>query len=316
MPLSDQQIERLNVSIPMPQMDFTDWLEYKYDKLIVDDYDYFQAKQNYVSWLDQATNLFFIGLNPRWNMFKFLPDNLNIMFSAAGFWNGYNWRKTKFPKKSGLKWLDCGGFTLLNQYGNYPFSVVNLANLIAQLKPHYYATMDYPCEPEISRSLGLKSNWDRIKATVENAIRLIEYENQLPGQVVPVIQGYTLEEYQFSIDCHQQAGTIREYMAIGSMCRRIKTQGLNELIIGIYESARQAGVKRLHYFGLKLSPNLDHLRKYIWSSDSAVAMYTYDPEIRKQHGGRLWPRGQTEKKVVFMDFLKRLDNLGLQYQLG
>lgn len=32
-------------------------------------------------------SLFYIGLNPRWQMYRFLPDGLNMMFSAAGFWD-------------------------------------------------------------------------------------------------------------------------------------------------------------------------------------------------------------------------------------
>ena len=139
-------------------IDFTDWIEYEYSQEIKNDYDYFLAKKDYVDYINQSHNVFYIGLNPRWQMYKFLPPGINIMFSAAGFWDGYTWRKTKFPKKSGLKFLDCGGFTMLNRFGDYPFSIVNYANLIARLKPDFYVPMDYPCEPEISRSLGLMSN--------------------------------------------------------------------------------------------------------------------------------------------------------------
>jgi len=237
------------------------------------------------------------------------------MFSAGGFWNGTGWRRKRFPQHSGKRWLDSGGYTMLNKYGEYPFSVVNYANLVAYLHPHYYATMDYPCEPDISRSLGLMSNDERIQATTKNALALAEYESQLPGAMVPVIQGFTLEEYQYSIQLHQQAGTIRPYMAVGSMCRRISTPELNRLIPGIYYAARQAGAERLHWFGLKLSPDLIPLGRYIWSRDSAVALDDYNGELRRQRGGRRWPRGQYEKRAAFNAFLNRLDSLGMRYRL-
>ena len=157
------------------------------------------------------------------------------------------------------------------------------------------------------------SNRERIRATVENALRLAEWESQLPGRLVPVIQGYELEEYEYCIRLYRQAGMIREYMAVGSMCRRISTEEIRRLIPGIYRAARQAGCERLHFFGLKLSPDLIPLGKYIWSRDSAVALDAYDAELRKRRGGRRWPRGQAEKRTALSAFLRRLDDLGLRY---
>jgi hypothetical protein len=202
---------------------------------------------------------------------------------------------------------------MLNQYGDYPFSAVNYANLIARLKPDYYATMDYPCEPEISRNLGLMTNLERIKATVQNATELAEWESQLQGQMVPVIQGYTLDEYLYCLDLYNQAGLIRDYMAVGSMCRRISDEELGQLIPGIYYAAKRMGCTKLHFFGLKLSPALEAYDEMIYSRDSAVAMDSYDNEVRAKRGGRRFPRGQAEKQENFEVFLNRLDGLGLNY---
>lgn len=258
-------------------------------------------------------SIFFIGLNPRWQNYKWLPDKLNVMYSAAGFWNNGSWRRRKYLPKSGIRWLDSGGFTLLNLYGKYPFSIIAFMNLVAFLNPHYYASMDYPCEPDISRQLDLMSNAERIKATVANAIAMTEWESHVRGKLVPVIQGYTLDEYRQCIDLYHKLGTIREYMAVGSMCRRISNAELHNLIPGITDHARQASVKRLHFFGLKLSESLRDLSEFIWSRDSAVALDDYDPELRKLRGGRRWPVGQDEKKQAFHIFLNRLDRLGLNF---
>lgn len=296
-------------------MDFTDWLEYGYQEQIETDYDYFLARQEFLA--EFWPSIFYVGLNPRWQMYKFLPDGVNVMFSAAGFWDNdrREWRrKHKFHKKFGLTFLDCGGFTLLNQYVDYPFSTINLANLIARLNPDFYVPMDYSCEPEISRNLGLMSNRQRIEGTVKNAVKLADWESHLRGEMVPVIQGYSLDEYRYCLDLYDQAGLIRDYMAVGSMCRRISSKELNNLIPGIYYEAQKLGCSKLHFFGLKLSPDLEIYDEMIFSRDSAVAMDSYNNEVRAKRGGRRYPRGQKEKQENFKSFLNRLDRLGLNYR--
>lgn len=222
-------------------------------------------------------------------------------------------RTHKFDRRHGLRWLDSGGFTMLNKYGDYPFAADEYMNLVARLRPHYYASMDYPCEPEISRRLGLQTNFERIIKTIENTRRLSEWDNHVYSELVPVIQGYSLDEYKFCIDQYHQAGLIREYMAVGSMCRRISSDELHRLIPGIYEHAISASVKRLHFFGLKLDKNLDDLSDLIWSRDSAVALDAYDSDLRASRDGRRWPRGQEEKQAAFISFLGRLDGFIWRY---
>lgn len=201
----------------------------------------------------------------------------------------------------------------MNKYGDYPFSVEQYAHLIAWLRPDFYASMDYPCEPEISRSLSLISNEDRIKKTLHNANELSKYEKHFSGKLVPVIQGYELKEYLNCIDLYKECGMIQEYMAVGSMCRRISSNELHELIQGIYQRAKYYGCNKLHFFGLKLSPDLSDLKDYIYSRDSAVALDAYDKGLRERMNGRRWPRGQEEKKESFFSFLGRIEKMGLNY---
>lgn len=249
-------------------------------------------------------------------MYKFLPDSLNVMFSAAGFWDADigEWRKgKKFKKSFGLTFLDCGGFTLLNNYGDYPFSVINYANLVARLRPNYYATMDYPCEPEISRELELTSNQERIRATVKNAVALAEWEDHLPGRMVPVIQGYDLDEYIYCLDQYDQAGLIRPYMAVGSMCRRISDTQLAELIPGIYYAARSRGCDNLHFFGLKMTESITTYNDMIYSRDSAAVLASYHGHIRRQRNWRRFPKSKKEKEDQFMAFLDKCQKMDLNY---
>lgn len=259
---------------------------------------------------------FFVGLNPRWQMYRFLPDGINVMFSAAGFWNGHSWRKARYPKNAGLKFLDPGGFTLLSKNDDYPFTIANFLNLVVALKPNYYATPDYPCEPGIARGM-LRTNAERIGATVKNAVTIAglhEMTNYRAGSFVPVIQGYTLDEYKYCIELYADAGLLEPYMAVGSMCRRLSSVELHNLIPGITEYARQGNVESLHWFGLKLSPDLLDLREFIYSQDSAVALDSYSPDLREQRDGRRFPRGQDEKRRAFLCFLQRLDSFELVYQ--
>lgn len=244
-------------------------------------------------------------------MYKFLPDKLNVMFSAGGFWDNEKkeWRRgAKFKPFFGLRWLDCGGFTILNQYMDYPFSTVNLANLIARLKPDFYVPKDYPCEPEISRSLGLMSNKERIEATVDSALKLAEWEGQLKGVMIPVIQGYSLDEYLHCLELYNSRGLIRDYMAVGSMCRRISNDELKKLIPGVYQAASNLGCQKLHFFGLELSKKLEPFRDMIYSRDSAAIFFG-----DKKWQGRRFPRGQKEKKEGFDLFLGRLREMNFTY---
>lgn len=262
--------------------------------------------------MTEMGDLMFVGLNPRWQMYRFLPRGLNVMFSAGGFWDGTGWRWGRWPKGCGLRFLDCGGFLAMNRWGDYPFNVPAFMCLVAKLAPDRWATMDYPCEPQIARGSRLQTNEERINATVALAAECLTWADHVPGQAVPVIQGYTLDEYRLCLDLHAEAGTIREYMAVGSMCRRMDAGELHELIPGIYEHARALGVERLHFFGLKLDPALDDLRGCIYSRDSAVALDDYGSWVMRL-SGRRYPRGQAEKEIVFAGFLRRLDALGLQY---
>ncbi len=262
-------------------------------------------------------SLFFVGLNPRWQMYKFLPYGVNVMYSAAGAWDETKrkWRPIRFPKQANLRWLDMGGFTALNRWGDYPFTIGNALNLVALIAPNFYSTLDYPCEPDIARKAVLQTNVERIEATVQNAVEMACWECLVPSAtMVPVIQGYTLEEYCRCIDLYAAKGLVRPYMAVGSMCRQLSNQELHALIPGIYAYACKAGCEYLHFFGLKLSPALRDLSRYIWSRDSAVALDAYDAEIRTCQGGRRWPRGQEEKAVRFEAFRRRVWAMGLQFE--
>lgn len=245
---------------------------------------------------------FFFGLNPRWQNYKWLPPNLNVMYSAAGQWREDHWDYRHFPKTANMTWLDFGGYSFFSRgHADYPFSVEAALCLVARIKPNYYASLDYPCEPSISDAIDHVPVRERIHRTVQRADEMAQWDTQVTGTMVPVIQGYHLEDYTYCMDLYQQAGLIRPYMAIGSVCARSDDSEIVTLIRNLYHEARERGIKRLHYFGLKVTEALKTMNGFIWSRDSAVAMI-----YGQQAGlpdGRRYPRGQAEKKMVFFHFV-------------
>lgn len=261
---------------------------------------------------------FFTGLSPRWNYAPWIQPGTHLMYSAAAFWTGDGWRRERFPKQAGMRWLDSGGYLLLNRYGRYPFSADNLANLVSHLQPDYYASKDYPCEPNISRGMaGLMTNEERIRATVLAAVEQAELETLVGSrpQLVPVIQGYTLDEYVFCLDLYREAGLLRPYMAVGSMCRRASSSELERLLPALHDYAKSLGVYWLHLFGLRLSRQVRAVSAYIWSQDSAAVFFAADRKTREEWGGR-FPKTVMQKQAAFVFFWARVADSELLYRDG
>lgn len=202
---------------------------------------------------------------------------------------------------------------LLDKYQDYPFTIEWYANLIAQTRPDFYAGgYDYPCEPDITRKL-LLSNQERIEATVASAARMVEFEEMLwPSVGVPCIQGYSLDEYIYCLDLYQKNGLLKDYMAVGSMCRRKNDKELLDVVPKLTKHARSLGVNRLHFFGLRMSRVTAELGEFIYSRDSAAILYAENSRVKEAWGGR-WPRTAEQRKAAFTCFFERVDREKLIY---
>ncbi len=121
------------------------------------------------------------------------------------------------------------------------------------------------CEPHIVAKTGLSVR-EHQERTVANYLRLRRHSELF----VPVLQGWTLDDYIRCADLYQQAyvDLRREpLVAIGSVCRRQQTQGGREVI----QTFSRAGIQ-LHAFGMKQQG----LRECGWmlaSSDSLAWSY-------------------------------------------
>lgn len=261
--------------------------------------------------------IFYIGSSPK--DAYMLPNGCNIMLNVAQFakhgrlpnhnrpYRAYNRFQSLF--------LDSGGFVFFNRLGDYPFTVKQYASFIGRLQPHLFATMDYPCEPTITSSLNTWTIEQRIEQTTANATKLLSYfPVDIGPQPIPVIQGYTPDDYQYSIDLHTKAGTIRPYMAVGSMCARSNTAEITAVIRQVHAAATTAGVQRLHFFGLKLSPQLEPVRDLIHSRDSAAIYFAANKEIKASWNGKHFAPNRTEKQKALRHWLTTIEQRGYQYK--
>ncbi len=187
----------------------------------------------------------------------------NILVSAASLHNLKTNTFTKFkPPKHDYLFLDSGGFSFFYREGDYPFSIKDYVGLIERMKPELVAVLDYPCEPEVTRISNLKTNIQRIEATIENAKKCMEYD--LPW--VMVVQGHSNQEYRYACERIKEENLETEVMAIGSLCVRKK---INEARAAISIVKNRFPSRKIHGFGIDLRFLKDAcIRNMLWSCDS------------------------------------------------
>jgi len=197
------------------------------------------------------------------------------------------------------KWfLDSGGFSLLSKWKDYPFTIEQYALLIKRKKPTYAATMDYPCEPELLKETGMSIK-ERIMKTIENAeIMLNNYDFQRT-KIVTVVQGWTIDDYRFCIKEMHRRDLLGDYVAFGSMCRRMRISEARKLITKQREYLRRFADARAHYFGIKISFLRDlTIFKSVDSFDTAA--WTH------QGNGRRYARNQEELMKNYERYIAKL----------
>lgn len=198
----------------------------------------------------------------------------NVMLSGGSIWTPkgkkFSLSRTVLPDTVERIILDSGCFSFFSRYAEYPFELqtfLDLAYHVREQSPLYrVVTLDYPCEPEINRKQH-STNEERIARTVERAIECIDADSSLSW--LPVIQGYSIQEYLACIDLYREQGVESEFWAIGSICsRKGQPYKVREIICRIKEAL---GDVRLHAFGLSLLYLQDpQIFGALFSSDSAA----------------------------------------------
>mgnify|MGYP001612691651 CR=1 FL=1 len=180
---------------------------------------------------------FYFGITGRSGYEHVVPATVPVIVSAMSLYS--------FKARPSRRWpdwaLDSGGFVALRSAGDYPFSPDDYLAAVAMWRPVWAASMDYPCEPELCATTNHTPS-ERIAATVELATYLCARSDR----IVPVLQGYTAEEYA---DCWRglpRTGRV----AIGSLCRRQGLPEIRELVRRLRELDLPP---RRHGFGVKLT---------------------------------------------------------------
>lgn len=175
-------------------------------------------------------------------------------------------RQQKMPRALHRWSLDSGGFTELSMFGEWRTSSDNYAAAIVCYRSEiglmdWAAPQDWMCEPWILGKTGL--------TVAEHQARTIDSFLDLAGRglpVVPVLQGWTMDDYLAHVDAYATRGvdlTAHDTVGLGSVCRRQATDEIARLIAQL-----SSGGLRLHGFGVKG----DGLRKYGWALRSADSM--------------------------------------------
>jgi hypothetical protein len=170
--------------------------------------------------------------------------------------------------------LDSGGFTQLKDHGKwlvgpdeYIEAVYRYRDGIGLLE--WAAPQDWMCEPWIIAKTGLTVEQHQ-RNTVENFLYLLDKAPDLP--FIPVLQGWTREDYSRCIRMYASAGvdlTRAPIVGVGSVCRRQKTYEINNLMAYLYDGAGLS----MHGFGVK-TLGLSAYSRYLTSADSMAWSFT------------------------------------------
>jgi hypothetical protein len=175
--------------------------------------------------------------------------------------------KRKSPVKSIAPWaLDSGGFSELKLNGGWKITPDEYVETVNRLNktPHlrWAAQQDWMCEAIMIEKTGLTVR-EHQRRTVENFLELRKLDCDVP--IIPVLQGYTMDEYKECFEMFEVAGVdlrSESLVGLGSVCRRQNTDDI-ERIVSCFHSKDL----RLHGFGVKIQG----LRRYgemLESSDS------------------------------------------------
>lgn len=226
---------------------------------------------------------------------RIIPADRSVMISAAGLWKGDGrWmQKRVWPWRRWM--LDSGGYTMFTQFSDYQFKPDEYLRLVKERKPSYAASMDYPCEPQLTSEIsGAMTVEERIRAGADMAFYLCRRSDR----IFPVLQGWTRDDYELS---WRLTEPLRPRMVgVGSLCVRQGTKAIKQLVFELRHMLPIEVWK--HGFGVKITALRDPVvRGFFTSVDTNAWEY--------------WGRYQRHKHITVTDrdawihYSKRLDSL-------
>ena len=183
--------------------------------------------------------------------------------------------RKRYPRAMGRWALDSGGFSELSMHGDWTISAAQYANEATLWADEiggldWCAIQDWMCEPDMLRKTGLSIE-EHQRRTVASYLDLMMLAPDMPW--VPVIQGWSMGEYEDCIELYEQHGvdlTKLPTVGVGSICRRQASMRASMLLAQI----NYMGI-RAHAFGLKRTglESLYQLDVDIASADSMAWSY-------------------------------------------
>jgi hypothetical protein len=200
---------------------------------------------------------FYLGTHmPRW-----MEESPVPLFISQRTLNKYKRDGDPFPKAQCLVAIDSGGFTELQKYGAWTMSEDEYGGMIARfmdngVTPQWVAPQDWMCEPAVIHGGTWNGNTFagtglsvpiHQELTIANFLYLRENFDFVPW--IPVLQGWTMDDYLSHVEQYAAAGVdlaAEHRVGLGSVCRRQSTDE-----IGAITGTLAAKGFKLHGFGVK-----------------------------------------------------------------
>ena len=172
-------------------------------------------------------------------------------------------------RRARVPWvLDSGGFTEIARHGRWTITPSEYVDAIGRYRSEvgglvWCAPQDWMCEPFMLATTGLTVP-EHQHRTIASVLEL----RTAGTPVIPVLQGYALEDYHRHVTQYEDAGLdllSEPVVGLGSVCRRQATTEIAALV-------RSLAPLRLHGFGVKTS-GLVRYGQHLTSCDSMAWSY-------------------------------------------
>ena len=175
--------------------------------------------------------------------------------------------------------LDSGGFSELRLNGGWSINAQEYVDRVNRINdtPNllWAAQQDWMCEDVMIKKTGLTVR-EHQRRTVANFTELRSLDCDVP--IIPVLQGYTMEEYKECFEMFEVAGVdLRDepVVGLGSVCRRQNTDDIERIV-----KCFHAKDLRLHGFGVK-TLGLKRYGEMLESADSLA--WSFDARYSQSH---------------------------------
>ena len=189
-------------------------------------------------------------------------------------------RKKKEFQSDCVVSIDSGGFSELSLFGEWktsPVEYIETVNRMENLNLNidWIASQDYMVEDIMLKKTGLTVEKHQ-ELTVDRFIEL--YDLGSGFEIVPVLQGQTIEQYLNHINDYYERGFELRYfdtVGVGSVCRRQNTDEIGNIM----EAIHNKGIN-IHGFGVK-KQGLSKYGNFLKSADSLA--WSFGARINKEH---------------------------------